>query len=238
VNIFMVGSGGSGGSGTSVTGGGGGGGGGGECILATSQTFSANTQYKITIGNGITTGQNNTKIDNGTTNTTLFTARGGGAGGNGNSGTGGAGGAAGNGSSQGTGGAGTSSISGNAGNPGITISGVFGSTNYLPGYGGTAQTTFGNIFGSGGGSGIVNNNYTTVNSATSVPTPGNGNGGCYWNYKYTHSYSAGGQMQVDTIYSILIRNPIQGLTNSGRGGGGGAPGVGAAGGSGIVIITF
>jgi hypothetical protein len=253
VDYVVVGGGGGGGFGVGNEHGGGGGGAGGY-RTATGISLTSSIAYAVTVGSGGTGGSTYPLASqtNGT-NSALdsFTSAGGGCGGNGanNAGTanGGSGGGAGSKNLGGTAGSGnTPSTSPSQGNNG-------GTTSHEPqagagggGAGGVGASVTGNFTSTGGAGGAGSNSVSTWATATGTgvsgfyagggggggaQNPGGGTGGAGGSGGGGAGGSSGG-------------NGVAGTVNTGGGGGGGsgkpAPttGLGANGGSGIVIVRY
>jgi hypothetical protein len=210
-----------------VAGGGGGGsyrsGGGGAGGFKTGSAFSVTaTNYSITVGAGGTAGSTSTPYQGGDGTQSVFStitsAGGGGGGGAATAGKNGrAGGSGGGGSGNdlaGTGGAGNSGEGNNGGTGGYLVSGE----------------------GGGGGGGGA----SAVGATGSSSTPGAGGAGTASSYSgLSVTYATGGIGG----HGVTSSAPPVGTINTGNGGGGGNTGsnpngIGAAGGSGIVIIRY
>ena len=223
VNYFAIGGGGGGGNGAAIGGGGGGGGAGG--LQMGSISLSEGT-YNIVIGAG---GPVSTVGSNTTFGGTLVIALGGGFGGNAyttpNGGNGGCGGGAG--SYVGVPGTGSQGSNGgncaNGGGGGGGIGGVGGNfVNPITGGGGGSGILYNGSYYGGGGGGGTNHGAGGQGVAGAGGLGGGGTGG-------QHGPSA--------------FNPTSGTPNTGGGGGGGRSadqfsGPGAAGGSGVFIISY
>lgn len=242
-DILVVAGGGGGGAGTNASNGGGGGGAGG-LLAFTSQALTANTSYAVTVGAG-GVGNGSTGVStNGTDSQfgALTLVKGGGSGGsnyvgsanwpggNGGSGGGGygrlaAGGSptSGQGYAGGTGGADTPSYAG-AGGGGAGAAGANGNSASIAGAGGAGLNT-----------------YSTWATATGTGVggyyAGGGAGGSYASTAATGGSGGGGNGGSSAAVAT------NGTTNTGGGGGasGGSStgaGIGAHGGSGIVIVRY
>jgi hypothetical protein len=210
VNTLIVAGGGGGASNGSSFGGGGGGGG----VIANSAIAVSNGSYPIVVGagGGATTNGSNSSFNS-------LVATGGGAGGGAVGATGGSGGGGGDSSSggvasQGSNGGGGSSGSGGGGGGGGGFTGI----------GGTAVSSG----GGGGGAG-----FTSTISGSSVSYAGGGGGSADANLAGAGTGGGGAGARLSTS-----TNATAGTANTGGGGGGGVTTkVGAAGGSGVVIIV-
>ena len=222
---------GGGGGGGGYNGGGGGGAGG---MITGSTPLATNVNYVVTVGAGGTAGTNgvNAGVGGNSAITNLsVTSLGGGYGCSGgpttnNGGPGGSGGG-GSGNNNGTGGAGTYG----QGNPGGTgINSTYYSGGGGGGAGGVGGTGTANSSGGTGGIGLANSI-----TGTSTYYAGGG-GGAFNNGAGAAGGSGGGGTGGGTSAAA-----VAGTTNSGGGGGGGSTATypnGAAGGSGVAIVSY